>query len=314
MINQLAQEYSNQPVVFVDYHFSMAAPPDFLPPQARWEVIQASEAGLGLTWAVVDSGRLHHRGAETTAEAYNAYTAMINDALAQPATAEIHSFWWKNGSTVKISATVTNNSAQTLSTANNAGVYGIVKEVGVQYDTYTTLHPGLNAAKTAIPSLAPGETATFEITVPEINPSNWNKVQVIVLVDYQTAPDAAYNQLQATIATPAILAQPNDFVHFLDDDAVEVPVFTTNISGDAGLTWLASSSETWLTFDRTTGSVGEALSLITDGNAMVPGWNTAVVTINDSTMVYSVDLTVRIYKASPGETINRIYLPSISRP
>lgn len=314
MIDQLAQEYSNQPVVVVDYHYSLDYPPPFAPPQARWEVIQTTESGLGLTWAMVDSGRLYHRGAETTEEAYNAYTTMINDALAQSATAEIDAFWWLDGSTVRITATVTNNSTITLSTDNNAGVYGIVKETGVRYETHTTEHPGLNAAKTAITSLAPGETATFDIDVPDINPTDWDKVQVIVLVDYQTAPEAHYDQLQAVIANQALYAQPNFHAFFLDDGETFVPEFTSTVLGNAGLNWNAASDQTWLELDSTSGQVGDTIIMTTDSAALVPGWNNALVTFTDTSGVYSYEVTVSIYKASPGEVINRVYLPVITSP
>jgi len=314
VINQLAQQYSNQPVVFVDYHYSMEVPQAYLPPESRWEVIQATEEGLGLTWAVVDSGRLHHRGAETTAEAYNAYTTMIDDALSQPATAEINAAWGRIDNTVVITATVTNNSAITLSTANNAGVYGIVKENGVQYEDYTTLHPGLNAAKEGIGSLEPGDTVTYTINVPDINPTDWSKVEVIVLVDYQTAPDAAYNQLQATIATPAIWAEPNDFLYFIDDDQSYVPNSTTTITGYEGLFWSASSIQPWLALSTFSGASGDTITMFVNGDSLNPGWNIGVMTVTESNRLYTFDVTLRIYKASPGETINRIYLPVINRP
>ena len=314
MIDQLAQEYSNQPVVVVDYHFSIDVPPLFDPPQARWEVIQATEEGLGLTWTVVDSGRLYHRGAETPEEAYTAYTTMIDDALAQPATAEITAYWWLDGSTVKIGAIVTNNSTVTLSTENNAGVYGIVKENGVRYDTHTTEHPGLNAAKTLITNLEPGQTDMFEIVVPDINPTDWDKVEVIVLVDYQTAPGAHYEQLQAAIATQALYAQPKLHTWFLDESEALVPEFTSAIMGNPGLTWHAISDQIWLEVSETSGIVGDSIFLTTNGDVMNPGWNTAVVTITDSSHTYTADVTVQIYKASPGEVINRIYLPVITRP
>lgn len=314
MIDQLAQEYSNQPVVIVDYHFSIDVPPLFNPPQARWEVIQATEEGLGLTWTVVDSGRLYHRGAETTEEAYTAYTTMIDDALAQPATAEIYAYWWLDGSSVKINAVVTNNSTITLSTENNAGVYGIVKENGVRYETHTTEHPGLNAAKTAITNLAPGATDMFEIEIPDINPTDWDKVEVIVLVDYQTAPAAHYEQLQAVIATKALYAQPKLHTWFLDEGDTLVPVFTSAIMGNPGLNWHALSDQVWLSLDPLSGVVGNSLEMTTDGDSLNPGWNLANVTITDSSDTFTTEVTVSIYKASPGEVINRIYLPVVTRP
>lgn len=315
MIDQLAQEYSNQPVVVVDYHLDITeAPPLFEPPQARWDVIQATEEGLGLTWTVVDSGRLYHRGAETYEQAYTAYTTMINDALTQPATAEIYAYWWLDGSTVKITATVTNNSAITLSAENNAGVYGIVKENGVRYETHTTSQPGLAASKTPISSLAPGQTDTFEIEVPDIDPTDWDKVEIIVLVDYQTAPGEHYDQLQAAIAPKALDIQPNLHTWFLDDGDTLVPGFSSTVLGNAGLAWIASSDQTWLTLDKSSGVVGDSLGMITAGENLIPGWNTAIVAITDNSATYSANVIVNIYKASPGEVINRIYLPVVTRP
>ena len=317
VIDQLAQEYSNQPVVILDYHFDTSADPHFFPPQARWDVIQASVppgTPLGLTWTAVDSGRLYHRGASTYDEAYSAYTGMLDDALTQPATAEIDAFWWQDGSTVKVTATVTNNSTITLSTDNNAGVYGIVKETGVRYETHTTSHPGLNAAKTSISSLAPGQTATFDIVVPDINPTDWDNIEVIALVDYQTGTDEPYNQLQAAIANKALDAQPDFHVFFLDETETFVPEFTSTIAGNAGLNWNAVWDQPWLMLDQISGIVGDSIVMTTDSSAMDPGWSTSVVTITDSSSFYTTEVVVSIYKAGPFETINRIYLPTISRP
>ena len=314
MIDQLAQDYANQPVVLIDYHYSLDVPPLFEPPQARWEVIQATEEGLGLTWAIVDSGRLHHRGAELPKEAYETYVEMINDSLAQPATAEINALWWMSGNTVKITATVTNNSTVTLSPVNNAGVYGIVKESGVQYETHTTHHAGLNAAKTAISSLEPGQTATFEIDVPDIHPTYWENVEVIVLVDYQTAPGEHYEQLQATIASPALFANPTRHIYFLDDDQTNVPDFSSTVIGIEGLTFSVSSNQSWLSTVPANGVVGDTLRLTTNGDLLVPGWNIATVNITNSTYGYSTYLKVSIYKAPLGEVIDRIYMPLITKP
>ena len=205
MINQLAEDYANQPVVFLDYHYDLAMDdgiPTYFPPEARWNVIQASEEGLGLTWAVVDSGRLHHRGAETEGEAVAAYVTMIDDALAQPARAALTASWWRSGNFVIVLATVTNNSEITLSPENNAGVHAIVKEPYDVYDTHTTIHPGLNGAIAQIPDLVPGETGTYLIVIPDIDPYDWENLEFIVLVDYQTAPGLKFDQLQAVFAQP----------------------------------------------------------------------------------------------------------------
>lgn len=201
MINQFAEDYSDQPVVFIDYRYSMADPPEYPTPEFRWEIIRATEEGLGLTWAVVDSGRMYNRGAETIEEAEEAFTEMLESALARPAEAEMHALWERVGDSVNVIVTVKNNSTITLSLANNAAVHAIVKEPNTVRPNHTTINPGLDSGRAIIESLAPGETGTFSITVPNLDPINWDNVQVVVLVDYQVEPGSHYDQLQARFAS-----------------------------------------------------------------------------------------------------------------
>jgi len=320
VINQLAEEYSNQPVVFLDYHYDLALEdglPTYFPPEARWNVIQASEPGLGLTWAVVDSGRLHHRGAETPVEAREAYITMIEDALLQPPKAEIYATWWREGNSVNITATVTNQSTITLSSANNAGVHAIVKEPYAQYPTHTTLHPGLNGGMAKIPDLAPGETSTFHITIPDIYPQNWENLEFIVLVDYQTAPDAKYDQLQAVFATPAttpsaISAQPNSFYFMISESDPFIPEFKSTILGDTGVTWTATVDKPWLTIDRSAGTTGDSIVPTVDTAAVTEGFQTATIMVIDDAGIWHTGISVTIFKLrEPTETLSRLYLPII---
>jgi len=201
VINQFAEDYSDQPVVFIDYRYSMADPPEYPTPEFRWEIIRATEEGLGLTWAVVDSGRMYNRGAETIEEAEEAFTEMLESALARPAEAEMHALWERVGDSVNVIVTVKNNSTITLSLANNAAVHAIVKEPNTVRPNHTTINPGLDSGRAIIESLAPGETGTFSITVPNLDPINWDNVQVVVLVDYQVEPGSHYDQLQARFAS-----------------------------------------------------------------------------------------------------------------
>ncbi len=200
MINQFAKDYSDKPVVFIDYRYSMADPPEYPTPEFRWEIIRATEEGLGLTWAVVDSGRMYNRGAETTEDAVEAFTEMLESALDRPAEAEMHALWERVGDSVNVIVTVKNTSTITLSLANNAAVHAIVKEPNTERPHHTTINPGLDSGRAKIESLAPGETGTFTITVPNLDPINWENVQVVVLVDYQVEPGSHYDQLQAQFA------------------------------------------------------------------------------------------------------------------
>lgn len=323
MINQLAEEYSNQPVVFLDYHYDMAVPPAYLPPQTRWDVIQASVppgTPLSLTWAVVDSGRRIHRGAETTDVALTEYRAMVNDALLQPPKAEINAVYWREDDSVNILATVTNNSTIMLSTANNASVHAIAKEPGVQYPTHTTLHPGLNSAMASISNLAPGETGSYFITLPDLQPTDWENLEFIVLVDYQTGLNLPYDQLQAAFAQPAtspssIFAQPNSFYFMVSETEPFIPEFSSTILGDPGVTWKASVDKPWLTIDQASGGIGDSIVPTVDTTALTQGWQTATIKVVDDASIWQTGITVTIFKMrEPAEALSRKYLPILSRP
>ena len=323
VINQLAEEYSNQSVVFLDYHYDLALEdglPNYFPPEARWNVIQASEEGLGLTWAVVDSGRLHHRGAENFDDAVSAYTAMIEDALLMPPRAEIHATWWRDRNSINVIATVTNQSTVTLSSTNNAGVHAIVKEPYAEYPTHTTLHPGLNGATAQIPDLAPGETGTFHITIPDIYPYNWENLELIVLVDHQTATGEKYDQLQAVFATPAttpstISALPNSFYFMISESDPFIPEFSSTILGDTGVTWTAMVDKPWLTIDRSVGTTGDSIVPTVDTTAVSEGFQTATIMVLDDAGVWHTGISVTVFKLrEPAETLSRLFLPIVGRP
>lgn len=320
MINQFAKDYSDQPVVFIDYRYSMSTPPDYPTPEFRWEIIRATEEGLGLTWAVVDSGRMYNRGAETTEEAVEAFTEMLESSLARPAEAEIHAQWERAGDSVNVIATVKNTSTITLSMANNAAVHAIVKEPNIERPHHTTLNPGINTGRAKIETLAPGETGTFYVTVPNLDPEDWDNIQVVVLVDYQVEPGSHYDQLQAQFAQESdqiseISAQPNHFNHSFDKfDNLNVS-FTSTILGEQDIEWTATSDRSWLTIDRNSGQTGDQIKLTVNPETLVEGWQTATVTVVDESGTSHTGITVTIYRYNDEyEVKNRIYLPSVLRP
>ncbi len=68
MIDQLAIDYAERNIVFVDYTMDWGGIPN--PVLYRYEVIERTEPGWGgLTWAMIDSGQRYSRGAETHDEA-----------------------------------------------------------------------------------------------------------------------------------------------------------------------------------------------------------------------------------------------------
>lgn len=311
MIDQIAEEYAGENVVFLDYQYPGQ-------PKNRWEVIQRTAPELGLTWAMVESGQAYSRGVETPEDAYNSYTAMIDAYLNRVPMAEIESYYWREGGTIHVIGTVKNISSVTLSTANMAGFSASVKWPGPMLGAHTTHNGAMNSATTVIDYLAPGETATYRTSVTTWeNNVDWDAVEVYTMVDYETEPGGIFDQLQADratmIADPGdIGATPNYFYHFVPAEQLAIEDMEVTITGMTGMQWAASVDETWLQIDKAIGVVGDKLTLSVDKADLVEGWQDATVTItpidgNDITSVY-----VRIYLGFPDE-IRDLFLPFVFR-
>jgi hypothetical protein len=267
---------------------------------------------------MVDSGQAYSRGAETPEEAYTKYKAMIDAALPRPALANITAQYWREGSTIHVTGTVTNNSEVTLSAMNLAGFSATVKWPGPRLPFHVTNQAALYSATTSIEYLEPGETGTYQVSVPISDQNvNWEQIEVYTMVDYETAPGAIFDQLQAARATEiadpgTINAQPNQFHLLIPAEQTVIEDLKSVIQGTAGTRWTASVDESWLTLDKTSGYTGDTITLSINRSALTEGWQDAIVRVtpgigNDITSIY-----VRIYLGYPGE-IRSIHLPLILR-
>ena len=54
-------------------------------------------------------------------------------------------------------------------------------------------------------TLAPEQTAVFNLTTADIAPLNWDKVHVIALVDYRPQAGDRYDTLQAAVAIEGVV-------------------------------------------------------------------------------------------------------------
>lgn len=267
---------------------------------------------------MVDSGQAYSRGAETPEEAYSKYKAMIEFALPRPALANITSYYWREGSTIHVTGTVTNNSTVTLSAMNLAGFSATVKWPGPMLPSHTTHQGALYSATTQIEYLEPGETGTYQVSVPVSDKNvNWDEIEVYTMVDYETAPGAIFDQLQAARATKVadpgtINAAPNQYLLLIPAEQTVIEDLESVIQGTAGTRWTATVDEGWLTLDKTSGYTGDTITLSINRNALTSGWHDAIVRVipengSDFTSIY-----VRIFLGNPGE-IRFLHLPLILR-
>ncbi len=125
---------------------------------------------------------------------------MIDAALPRPALDNITAQYWREGSTIHVTGTVTNNSEVTLSAMNLAGFSATVKWPGPRLPFHVTNQAALYSATTSIEYLEPGETGTYQVSVPISDQNvNWEQIEVYTMVDYETAPGAIFDQLQLPV-------------------------------------------------------------------------------------------------------------------
>ena len=303
MVDQLAQEYDGQPVVFLEYDVDEG----FYSRSSRWwAAFSGGQAILPLV--MVDSGNHISNG---YVDFYNVYKAMVDASLIRLPQAEIEAYAWRNGNKVAFYVQVKNLTDVTLSSSSNsATVHGIVYEdihVGVT-DRYVR-----SAISTNIPSLAPNNTATFILGTSDLDGVNWENLHYIVLVDY-IPPESlgAYDMLEAVRADSIPLpfdVQPNPLSFFIDPEDPPNPSGLLNIHGANFLYWSAIENTPWLTISPTNGSI-ETPPIVTIDTAMLsPGVQQGVITFTTDDSYFTQDVTVRAYYGP----VKHAYLPLINR-
>jgi hypothetical protein len=183
VVDDLADEYADQPVVFLEH--------DVDDPQGDrisrfWAAYGPGSVTLPLI--MVDSGEEISYGYVAFASTYR---AMVNRALARPAQARLVVDRQRLGNSYSFEVQVTNLSDTTLSSSNEASVHVIVYEDTHVADTDRFVRA---ATSVGITSLAPDETKTYNLTIA-LQDVNWSKLHSVVLVDYR--PGGAYDMLQA---------------------------------------------------------------------------------------------------------------------
>lgn len=316
MIDQLAIDYAERNIVFVDYTMDYGIPNPVL---YRYEVIERTEPGWGLTWAMVDSGQKYSRGAETHDEAVEKYTAMVEYGIAQEALADISAQYWVIDDTAYFKVTVQNLSGVDLSQENSARVYAFVKETGIQYeDTNTTHHASRGEGMTLIPNLADQETGTYYVSVPLREITDWNNVGAYAFVDYEYSTGGLFLQLNATEATkidfvPVLTVGPTRITLTIPDNLTEIPPQDIRIMAGSEISWVIETNRPWINVNVEEGTGPAGIVLDINAFTLRKGNNRATLLVKDinSDSFASVEIDILVEAKAPPPY--SLYIPLLTK-
>ena len=231
---------------------------------------------------ILDSGNQVSSGYNSVSTNYK---QMADTALARPAGAEVGASWWRDGDRVVTEVQVTNRTAVSLGGANNAQVHAIVYEnTKVKLTSRDVRAEVSKQISQDFTGLKPGATATYLLGSEDLTGVDWEKLDVVAIVDYQPAQGGPYDALQSApagrISNPFAIATSN--IAFLVDPALDHPGAArrqaVQITGAPGLTWTATVDVPWLTVTPNGGAVNSEAELAVDPLLLADGWQQTTVT------------------------------------
>ncbi len=299
VVDQLASEYANQPVLFLEHPADDAS----WWRSGRFWAAHNQSSGV-LPFMMVDSG---HQISSGYLDFHTVYKSMIDQSLARPANAKIEAYWSREGDKVRFNVQVTNLTNTTLTPGNGATVHGLV------YENEKVALTGRYVRAVGaiyIDSLAPNATATYIVDIPELSGVDWDNLRYVVVVDYRPAEASrAYDTLQAAFAVPLSLAvQPERLTFEVDPAASTAPSSTVSITGPQFVSWSATTSTPWLVVTPDAGESGTSPTITVNKQLLAPGWQEGIVTISAEGLP-SQQIVVRAFYGST----TRIYLPVVVR-
>ena len=303
MVDQLANDYAAQPVVFLEQNANSSLGDRI----GRWWAAYGSGGSVGVPLVMVDSG---HQISTGYVDFYTTYQAMVDAELARPALAEITAYSERVGDTLHFDVQLTNLSGASLSYSNGATVHAIVYE---DDDEGVTSRIVRAAVSTAIyPALAHGETMTFTLET-ELSGVDWDKIHPLVLADYRPGGTGAYDMLQAAFALEQTFSVPlESLALFLDPTDSSAPTASVHLDGPSGLSWTAVVDTDWLTVTPTSGVIAVQPTISVISSELSLGWQQGLVTFTagDSREPQSGEsVSVRAYYGP----VERIHLPFMMR-
>ena len=291
MVDELAVEYADRPVVFLED--DVDAP--FGRRYDRWWAAYGSSASVYLPLVMASSG---HRISNGPVDFRPVYGAMVDAELARPAQAEVEAWARRVGNAMRVYVRVVNLAPATLSaSANAATVHALVWEDKRVHVTARTVRAA-SWAEVAAP-VAPGASHTAVLTTASLAGVDWGKLHAVALVDYRpggrTGP---YDLLQAALAAPPDLAvTPAEVAATTAELAADGTLATVSLRGPHVLNWTAASSALWLTATPGAGAVPGSATLAVVRGLLPFGVSEGKVTFAASSadgLAFTREVTVRV--------------------
>ncbi len=231
MVDQLAVELQDQPVVFLEHDVDNPLGNRF---DRWWAAYGAGSVTLPLT--MVDSGEQISNGSVSFASTYR---AMVETAQQRPPAAKLVVDRRRSGSSFHFEIELTNRCDETLRAGNDARLHVIVYEDIHLADTNRFVRA---VRSITVGTLAPDASKSFTVEVP-LTGVNWSKLHSVVLVDYRpSSGNGSYDMLQAAIAMPAGLGVvPSQLALSPGEPSAEV-----ELRGPHVLSWSAAVDVPWL--------------------------------------------------------------------
>lgn len=189
MVDQLALEYADRPVLFLEQDVDNPLGGR----DARWWAGYGGSTTVFLPVAMVDSGHQVTNGNE---DFQTVYSAMVDTALLRPALARLEVDREQVGNVLDFSIELTNLSGVTLDSDNGATVYAMVYE---DLGKATSSRIVKAVALIPITGLEDGETETFSLQVALTDPG-WANLPAVVFTEYRPmGSTGAWDMLQAVV-------------------------------------------------------------------------------------------------------------------
>lgn len=306
-MDQLADEYANQPVVFLEYDIDNLVGYRY---NRWWSSYDSTDSAI-LPLVMVDSGQQISSG---SVDFYNVYKLMVETELNRPAEAELQASACREANKVKFSINLKNLSTATLNFfTNGAVVHGIVYEDaddgvtnrivrGAGYDYILT-------------GLAPGSSANYLLETNELIGINWEKLHYIALVDFRPGGNSGpFDILQATEAELISYSiSPNPLMFLIDMTDPSTPTSTVSLAGHNSLNWSVTEEIDSLTISPSSGSFPATPSVSIDKSKLILGWQPEGALLFDISSEEGVHFEENLEVKAFYGAVKKAYLPLLTR-
>jgi hypothetical protein len=309
VVDQLAQEYAGQNVIFIEDNVD--APHGTL--YSHWW--EGATGSVGLPLSMVENGYLFANGYE---DFHTHFKQMVDSALALPAEAQMSATWSIVNGAAQVEVTVLNNSGANLSAANEAHLHLLVyadEAPGEGNGTPHLTHRFVVATGDYPLTLAGGAQVTLTNTLPAVSGRAWETVNILAMVDYLPVGSSTHHNLQAAIATRGALTVTETGLSLVAAPGVGSYNLPLHILAPAGLAWTTSvqlgagvnaPKAAWLQVTPSSGTGSADLSVQVLTPQLAKGTNTAAIVVSSPTSQFSpISIPVSVMLAE----LHPVYLP-----